>query len=281
MNDYRALFPIFLALQHGAPTHVETDRLLVQKFKDRRAFNHSRQGILKRFGGTDPAMVNHVKQIPIDRLLTHELLHEIRELPRLITDKERSRSVPFLIDFRRQSALVLRHIVMQIRAWDEIDVVVLHHLRIVRDKAGIGISLIGRMAHHPLVVRNICTHAEMHFIIHNLSLAPLFELDDDDIIVHPVLCAENDEIHPLRRLRDIVFDGNLNVIVYLRIIHDIAHEHHGVMPGLKFPLLPGIQSLRPDERQYLIRDIAIPHIIDELTFATVIDYHFKCVYSLK
>ena len=82
------------------------------------------------------------------------------------------------------------------------------------------------MTDDSVIVGDICPNAEMHLVIDLLRLGPLLQFHDDDAILVFRISADNDEVHALRCLGDVVFDGNLDVVIDLGIVDDVAHEIH-------------------------------------------------------
>ena len=162
---------------------------------------------------------------------------------------------------------------MQVGTRNEADVVVVDDLRIVADETRIGVSLIGRMADEAVVISDIGAHTEVHVVIHHLSLSPLLKLYDNYVILTLLIGADDDEVYAFGGLGYIVFDGYLDFIVNIPVIHDVTHELHGVVPGFELSVLTGVESPLPDKIENLGSDDACPYILDELTFIGVIDDH--------
>ena len=129
------------------------------------------------------------------------------------------------------------------------------------------------MADNPLVIGHVSAYAEMHVVIHHLRLAPLLQFHDDDILPILFICANNDEIHALGSLRNIVFNGNLHLVVNLGIIHDVPHELHGVVPGGKFAILPCVQSFFANQIENLRGNHTATDILHKSLFIGVVDNH--------
>ena len=122
----------------------------------------------------------------------------------------------------------------------------------------------------------------MHVVIHYFRLGPLFELDDNDVVFPVFIGSDQDEIHPLRGLGNVILDCNLDSIVNVGIIDNVPHELHGILPCGKFAVLPGVQAPFPNEVENLCRDYIRPDILDELSFVGIIDNHFGfCVGMCK
>ena len=119
---------------------------------------------------------------------------------------------------------------MQIGAGDQGDMLVLDLLGIVDEEARIRISLVRRMAHNPVVIGHERTHAVMHLVVHLFRLAPLLQFHDDDAVPAAPVGPDDDEIHPLGSLGDVVLYRHLHVVRNLRIIHDVPHELHRIVP---------------------------------------------------
>ena len=163
---------------------------------------------------------------------------------------------------------------MQIGTRVQADLLFLDILGIIGEEARIRVGLIGRVADDPIVVGHISPHGIVHLVVDHLGFPPLFQLDNHDIVPVLRIAPDQDEIHPFGRLGDIVLDGNLHLIVDLAVIHDIPHELHRIVPRIELPLLPGIQSLRPDKRKDLPGNIAAPHVLNELPLIIVIYNHW-------
>ena len=146
-------------------------------------------------------------------------------------------------------------------------------LRIVADKARIRVRLIGRMADDSIVVGHISAHTEVHIVIHDLCFGPLLQLHDDNTILALFVGADNDEVYSLGCLGNVVFNRNLDLVVNLPVIHNIPHKLHGVMPGFEFAVLPCIKALLPNEIENLSSDDTRSHILDELSFISIVDNH--------
>ena len=86
------------------------------------------------------------------------------------------------------------------------------------------------MANYTVVISHVCAYTEVHFVIHNLGLCPLLQFNDDDVVLAVFICSYNDEIYALGSLWNVIFDGNLDLVVNVTVIHDIPHEFHGIVP---------------------------------------------------
>ncbi|MBP5190389.1 MAG: hypothetical protein J6031_05695 [Bacteroidales bacterium] len=170
---------------------------------------------------------------------------------------------------------------MQISAGHQVDVQVGHRLGIVVDKTGIGIRLIGRVTHYPLVLGHKRAHAVVHLVVDLLGLLPLLELDNDDIVVIVAVCPRNDEIDPLGRKRYVVFDGDVHLVVDVTVIDNVSHELHRVLPRRKLPVRPCGQALFSDLRQNLVGDDRTAHIANEVPLGVVIDNHGRCTITAR
>ena len=274
LDDYGALLPVFLALEHGALAHVEADRLFVEQVEDWRAFDHGGKGILQRFGRAYAAVLDEVEEVAVLRALCHEFLYIVGEFLRFRADEERGGGVPVFVDGGLEIWFVRRGVIMEIRAGMEVDFTVLHALGIVGDEARVGVGLVGRVAYDAVVAGHVCPDAEVHVVVYDFRLGPLLEFDDDYVVFLLAVCAHDDEVHSLRGLRDVVLDCHLHVVCNLGVVHDVAHELHRVLPGVELALLPGIQALLAYEFQDLVRNQVVLDILNELSFCGVIDYHF-------
>ena len=113
----------------------------------------------------------------------------------------------------------------------------------------------------------------MHIIIYYFSLAPLLQFNDNDIIFTLFVRSNYDKVNTFRCLGNVILDGNLNIIINLGIINDIAHKLHGIVPRSEFAILPGIQSSLPNEIQNLCRNDTRLDILDKKPFVRIIDNH--------
>lgn len=153
------------------------------------------------------------------------------------------------------------------------DPIIVDNLGIVSDKAGIGIRLVGRVSHNAVVIGDISSDTEMHIVIYDLCLGPLLQFDNYDVVLTQFVSSDNDEVYTLGGLRNVVFDGNLDIILDFCIIHDIPHKLHGILPGGELPFLAGVQAPFPDAFQYLRGNDVCPDILDELFLVGVVYYH--------
>ena len=70
----------------------------------------------------------------------------------------------------------------------------------------------------------------MHVISHNLSLLPLLEFDYDYVVFSGLISSGNNKIYALGGQGNIVFYSDSYFVINFRIVHDVAHELHRILP---------------------------------------------------
>ena len=70
----------------------------------------------------------------------------------------------------------------------------------------------------------------MHIISNNLCLLPLFKFNYNNIVFAVVVRSGNDEVNAFGCQWYVVLNAYSNIIVNIRVINNIAHKLHRVLP---------------------------------------------------
>ena len=123
---------------------------------------------------------------------------------------------------------VVRIVIVQIGAGDQVDLLVPDGLVVAFNKCGVGPGLVGGM--HGLGFPVLETRPDHRVLVCELGRGPLLELDDDDLFFLIFVQAGDDKVYALGSERDLEFNGDPRVCSYFVIHEHVAHMHHGIGP---------------------------------------------------
>src|SRR6185312_12430487 len=157
------------------------------------------------------------------------LLDELTQFSpfRLPLQKERREGHIVFIEAIRQHTVV--GVVVQVGTGLKGDVVLVDRFIKILEKRRIRPGLVGRVAYLAFTVREPGSHDGIP--VRFAGTLPLLKLNDDQLFGALAVLARENEVDPLRRLRNSVLNGNAAISGNVFVVENLRQGHEGFFPG--------------------------------------------------